>query len=127
MFSFIIFAYRHSRNGKDKNKMKGSHLISYPAHFNLCVCMYMTSVAQSCPTLCDPMDCSPSGFPVHRQLPELAQTHVHPVGDVIHPSHPLSYPTLPAFNLSQHQGLFQQVISSHQIAKVLKLQHQSFQ
>jgi len=77
---------------------------------------------------CDSMDCSTPGFPVHRQLPELAQTHVHRVGDAIQPSHPL-YPSPPAFNLSQHQGLFQGVSSLHQVAKVLELQlqHQSFQ
>ena len=74
-------------------------------------------VAQSCLTLCDPMDCSTPGFSVHRQLPELAQTHVHRVGDTIQPSHPLSYPSPPAFNLSQFQGLFQWVSSSHQVPK----------
>ena len=65
----------------------------------------LSSVTQSCPTLCDPMDCSKPGFPVHLQLPEFAQTHVHQVGDAVQPSHPLSYPSPPAFNLSQHQGL----------------------
>ena len=65
------------------------------------------SVAESCPTLCDPMDCSTSGFPVHHQLPELAQTRVHQVSDAIQPSHPLSSPFPPAFHLSQHQGLLQ--------------------
>ena len=63
------------------------------------------SVVQLCPTLCDPMDCSTPGFPLHHQLPELAQTHVHPVGDAIQLSHPLSSPSPPAFNLFQHQGL----------------------
>ena len=88
-----------------------------------------SSVAQSCPTLCNPMDCSTPGFPVHHQLLELAQTHVHRVCDAIQPSHPLSFPSPPAFNLSQHQGLFQWVSSLHQVAKVLEfqLQHQSFQ
>ena len=66
-----------------------------------------SSVAQSCPTLHNPMDCSMPGFPIHHQLPELAQTHVHRVGDAIQPSHPLSSLSPPAFNLSQHQGLFQ--------------------
>ena len=66
------------------------------------------------------------GFPVHHQLLELAQTHVHRVSDAIHPSHPLSSPS-PAFSCAQHQGLFQWVSSSHQMAKVLELQHQSFQ
>ena len=70
------------------------------------------SVVQSCPTLCDPMDCSTPGFPVHPQLPELAQTHVHRVGDGIQPSLSLSSPSPPIFNLSQHQGLFQWVSSS---------------
>ena len=64
-------------------------------------------VTQSCPTLCDPMDCSTPGFPIHHQLPELAQTHVHRVGDAIQPSYPLLSPSPPAFNLSQHQGLLQ--------------------
>ena len=87
------------------------------------------SVTHSCLTLCDPMDCSMPDFPVHHQLPELTQTHVHRVGDAIQPSHPLSSPSPPTLNLSQHQGLFQWVSSSHQVAKVLEfqLQHQSFQ
>ena len=86
-------------------------------------------VTQWCPALCDPMDCSTPGFPVCHQLLELAETHVHRVGDVIQPSHPLSAPSPPAFNLSQHRGLFQGVSSSYQMAKVLEfqLQHQSFQ
>ena len=76
-----------------------------------------------------PMDCSTPDFPVHHQIPELAQTHVHWVSDAIQPSHPLSSPSLPALNLSQHQGLFQGVSSLHQMAEVLEfqLQHQSFQ
>ena len=88
----------------------------------------LSSVTQFCPTLCDPMDNSTPGLPVHHQLPELAQTHVHRVGDAIQPSHPLS-PSSPAFSLSQHQGLIQRVSSSNQVAKVLalQLQHQSFQ
>ena len=85
-------------------------------------------VAQSCLTLCDPMDCTMPGFPVHHQLPEPTQTHVHWVGDAIQPSHSLSPPS-PAFNLSQNLGLFQWVGSLHQAAKVLEfqLQYQSFQ
>ena len=70
------------------------------------------------------MVCSTAGFPVYQQLPELAQTHVHRVDDAIQPSHPLSSPSPPAFNLSQHQGLFQGVSSSHQVAKVLEFQLQ---
>ena len=82
-----------------------------------------SSVTQSCPTLCDPTDCSTPGFPVHHQLPELTQTPVHQVGDAIQPSHPLSSPS-PTFNPCQHQCLFQ-VSSSHQVAKVMvfQLQH----
>ena len=86
-----------------------------------------SSVTQSCLTLFDPTDCSTPGFPVHHQLPEFTQTHVHWVCHAIQPSHPLSSPSPPAFNVSQHQGLFQWISSSHQVAKVLELQHQSFQ
>ena len=80
-----------------------------------------------CQILCNPMDCSTPGFPVFHCLPELAQTHVHGVGDAIQPSGPLSSPS-PAISLSQHQGLFQCVGSLHQVAKILELQlqHQSF-
>ena len=81
-----------------------------------------SSVAQSCPTLCDPMNCSTPGFPVHHQPPEFTQTHVHRVGDAIQPSHPLSSPSPPAPNPSQHQSLFQWVNSSHEVAKVLEFQ-----
>ena len=86
------------------------------------------SVAQSCLTLCDPMDCSMPGFPVHHRLLELTQTHIHWFGDAIQPSYPLTSPSS-AFNLSQHQSLCQWVSSSHQVAKILEfqLQHQSFQ
>ena len=83
-----------------------------------------SSVVQSCLTLCDPMDCSMPVFTVHYQLLELAQVHVHQVGDTIQPSHPLLSLSPPAFNLSQHQGLFQWVSSSHQVARVLELQLQ---
>ena len=88
-----------------------------------------SSVAQSCPTLCNPMNRSTPGLPVHHQLPEFTQTHIHQVGDAIQPSHPLLSPSPPAPNPSQHQGLFQWVNSSHQVAQVLEfqLQHQSFQ
>ena len=77
---------------------------------------------QSCLTLFNPMDCSTPVLPFHHQLPELAQSHVCRVGDAIQPSQPLSAPSPPAFNLSQHQGLFQWVGSSHQVVKVLELQ-----
>ena len=88
-----------------------------------------SSVTQLCPTLCDPMDCSmPASLLVHLQLPELTSTRVHWVSDAIQPAHPLSSLSPPALNLSQHQGLFKWVSSSHQVAKVLEfqLQHQSF-
>ena len=78
-----------------------------------------SSVAQSCPTLWDPMKCSTSGHPV-QQLPEFTQTHIHWVGDAMQPSHPLSSPSPPAFNRSQHQGLFKWVSSLHQVANVLE-------
>ena len=99
--------------------------VTYLMETRLCCC----SVTQLCPTLCDPMDCSKPGFPVLHNLPEFTQAHVHWVGDAIQPSYPLLSPSPPAFNLSQHQGLFEWVSSPHQVAKVLEfqLQHQSFQ
>ena len=117
------------------------HLPHHPAHIPqvskaclslktiICSLSLLSSVAQSCLTLCNPMDCSTPGLPVHHQLLELTQTHVHRVGGAIQPSHPLSSPSPPAFNLSQNQGLFKWVSSSHQVAKILEfqLQHQCFQ
>ena len=85
-----------------------------------------SSVAQLCPTLCNPMDCSMPAFPVHHQLLKPSQTQVHQVSDAIQPSHPLSSPSPPTFNLSQHQGLFQWVGSSHLVAKVLEFQLQQW-
>ena len=89
----------------------------------------ISSVTQLCLILCDPMDCNTPEFPLHHQLLEFTQTHVHWVSDAIQPSHPLLSPSPPTFNLSQHQGIFKWVSSSHQVAKVLEfqLQHQSFQ
>ena len=90
--------------GADDGETGPTHWEQPPKkHWVLCL---FSSVTQPCPTLCDPMDCSTPGLPVH-QLPEFTQTHVHGVGDVIQPSHPLSSPSPPTFNLSQHQGLFQ--------------------
>ena len=107
------------------------HIIVQPSPLSIsrifnCSCC---SVAQLCPTLCDLLVCSTPGFPILHCLPEFAQTRVHWVRDAIQPSHPLSPPSHPAPNLSQHQGLFQWLSSSHQVAKVLELQlqHQSFQ
>ena len=88
-----------------------------------------SSVTQSCPTLCNPMNRSAPGLPVHHQLPEFTQTHIHRVDDGIQPSHPLSSPSPPAPNPSHHQSLFQWVNSSHEVGKVLEfqLQHHSLQ
>ena len=86
------------------------------------ISVQFNSVTQSCPTLCDPMDCSTPVLPVYHQLLEFTQTHVHWVGDAIYPSHPLSSPSPLALNVSQHQGLFKWVSSSHQVAKVLEFQ-----
>ena len=93
------------------------------------ISIQFSSVTQWWTTLWDPMNRSTPGLPVHHQLPESTQTHVHWVYDAIQPSHPLSPPSPPALNLSQHQGLFQWVSSSHHVAKGLEfqLQHQSFQ
>ena len=104
-----------------------SCLSPFIIYYSLCCCC--CSVTQSCLTLCDPLDCSTSGTPVLHYLPESVQTPVHWVSDAIQPSHPLLLPSPPAFNLSQHQGLFQWVGSSHQVAKVfvLQLQQKSFE
>ena len=106
------------------------HMTSSPAFHNLSNFFFLfSSVAQLCLTLCNPMDCTTPAFPVHHQLLELAQTHVHWVSDDIQPFHPVSSPSPPAFNLPQHQSLFKWVSSLHQVAKVLEfqLQHQSLQ
>ena len=118
IFIFVLFYY-----------LSNIYIYTY---MNICVCntkivpcfkkglkVNISSVAQSCPTLCNPMDCSTPGLPVHHQLPEFTQTHVHHVGNAIQPFHPLSSPPLPTFSLSQHQGLFKWVSSSHHVAKVL--------
>ena len=100
---------------------KKTHCLSHFLSLKFLRPCQFSSVAQLCLTLCDLTDCSIPGFPVHHQLPELAQTHVHLVGDAIQSSHPLSSPSPPAFSLSQHQGLFQWDSSWHQVAKVLEL------
>ena len=82
-------------------------LCFYTYKFNISLSDQIRSVAQSCPTPCNPMNRSTPGLPVHHELPEFTQTHVHPVSDVIQPSHPLSSPSPLAPNPSQHQGLFQ--------------------
>ena len=97
-YTFIsLFCLKESLNAKPLR----SHAVSLDFSS-----VQFSSVTQSCPTLCNTMDCSTPGFPVHHQLLELAHTHVHQVGDAIQPFHPLSSPSLFAFNLSQHQGLF---------------------
>ena len=87
-------------SGGEGSNQRGLEVMDFSCYIQF------SSVAQSCPTLRDPMDHSPPSLPVHHQLPEFAQTHVHRVSDAIQPSHPLSSPSPPAFNLSQHQGLF---------------------
>ena len=84
--------------------------------------LQFSSVTQSCPTLCDPLNRSTPGLPVHHQLQEFTQTHIHRVSDAIQPSHPLSSPSPPAPNPSLYQSLFQWVNSSHEVAKVLEFQ-----
>ena len=106
-----------------------THLISCIPVPNYFPSVQFSSVTQSCSTLCDPMNYSTLCLPVHHQLPESTQAHVHWVGDAIQPSHPLLSPSPPALNHSQHQGIFKWVSPSHQVAKVLEFQpeHQSFQ
>jgi len=104
-------------------------LDSLPFELQGSPCSRFSSVAQSCLTLCHPTACSTPGFPVHHQLRELTQAHVHQVSDAIQPSHPLLSAYPPTINLSQHQRLFQWISSLYQVAKILEfqLQHQSFQ
>ena len=122
--------------GRGRRLQDGGHMYTWLIHVNVwqkppqyCKVIQFSSVAQSCPTLCDPMNRSTPGLPVHHQLPESTQTHVHWVGDAIQPSHPLLSPSPSTLNLSQHQSLFKWVSSSHQVAKILEVQvqHQSLQ
>ena len=99
----------------NKTIIDENHLVQFSS-------VQFSSVAQSCLTLCDPMNHSTPGLPVHHQFPEFTQTHVHRVHDAIQPSHPLSFLFPPAVNPSQHQSLFQWVSASHEVAKVLELQ-----
>ena len=103
----------------------GSVILGGICYITVLTSFQFSSVAQSCPTLCDPMNHSTPGLPVHHQIPEFTRTHIHRVSDAIQPCHP----SPPALNPSQHQGIFQRVSSSHQVAKILEfqLQHQSFQ
>ena len=101
-------------DGKERKKFTSVHIFQFSSVQSL----------SRVPTLWDPMDCSTPGLPVHHQLLEFTQTHVHWVSDAIQPSHPLSSASPPTFNLPQHQGLFRWVSSSHQVAKVLEFQLQ---
>ena len=135
---FCFRIYRLCRDSPQINLVQSCHFSRYTWYkidgravgclFTIKCAVQFSSVAQSCLTLCDPVNCSMPGFPVHHQLLEFTQNHVHQVGDAIQPSHPLSSPS-PALNPSQHQSLFQWVNSSHEVAKVLEfqLQHHSFQ
>ena len=134
----MIFKEMKQNNNNNNNfkKLKITGMSAFPKFcpeetglYFLLLNSQFSSVAQSCLTLCNPMDHSTPGLPVHHQLLEFTQTHVHWVGDALQPSHPLLSPSPPAFNLSQHHDLFKWVSSLHQVAKVLefRLQHQSFQ
>ena len=110
-FNYIYYlGFQKCRRKKKKKTFKLENKVQF------------SSVAQSCPTLCDPIKRRALGLPVHHQLPVFPQTHVHRVSDAIQPSHPLSSPSPPAPNPSQHQSLFQWVNSSHEVAKVLEFQ-----
>ena len=109
-----------SMNSPGNNIGAGSHFLLQEIFSTQESSSQFSSVTQSCLTLRDLMDWSTLGLPIHHQLPEFIQTHVHWVSDAIQPSHPLSSPSLPAFNLSQHQGHFKWVSSSHQAAKLLE-------
>ena len=105
--------------------LKSRH-ITLPTKVHLVSSVQFSSVAQSCPTLCHPMDCSTPGLSVHHQLPEFTQTHVHRVGDAIQPSHPLSFPSPPTFNLSQHWGKHQGLFSNESVLRIRWPKYWSF-
>ena len=115
---FIFLGTKITAEGDCSHEIKRCLLLGRKAMLNL---DQFSSVAQSCLTLCDPMNRSTPGLPAHHQLPEFTQTHVHRVSDAIQPSHSLSSPSPPTPNPSQYQGLFQWVNSSHEVAKVLNL------
>ena len=126
--------YVMDKEGMDRVNKQNGILLRHYNEWNNAICSHMdepqfSSVTQSCPTLCDPMNCSRPYLPVHHQLPECTQTHVHWVGDDIQPSHPLSFPSPPSLNCSQHQDLFQWVSSWYEVATILEFQlhHQSYQ
>ena len=121
-FYFILLMYYDFSNISDKSGYWKRMVLKIVSMSHLCYSVHFSSVTQSCPTLCDPMNHSTPGIPVHHQLPEFTQTHVHRVSDDIQPSHPLSSPSSPVPNPSQHQSIFQWVNSSHEVAKVLEFQ-----
>ena len=111
------------KGSRTRDQIANIHWIIQKAReFQKNISVQFSSVAQSCPTLCDPMNRSTPGLPVHHQLPEFTQTHIHWVSDAIQPSHPLSPPSPPAPNPAQHQSLFQWVNASHEVTKVLEFQ-----
>ena len=136
LFLFLLIAVARTSRTMLSNSGESEHpclvpdlrenAFSFPA-LTIMLAVQFSSGTQSCPTLCDPMNRSTPGVPVHHQLSEFTQTHVHRVGNAIKPSHPLSSPSPPAPNPSQHQSIFQWVNSSHEVAKVLEFQHRSFQ
>ena len=129
ILNFTILFPSYTLNSSREEQFMDSYIRLSALNALIQIWSQFSSVAQSYQILCDPTDCSTPGLPVHHQPPKFTQTHVHWVGDAIQPSHSLSSPSPPAFNLSQHEGLFQWVSSLHQVAKVLEfqLQHQSFQ
>ena len=127
-FSIKILCFLPNYIVRNNIQHKCFRLSHVKLHFMIFI-YSVSSIPQLCLTLWNPKDCSPPGFPVHHQLPELIQTHVYQVGDAIQPSHPLLSPSPPAFDIFRHHCLFQWVSSSHQVANILEfqLQHQSFQ
>ena len=120
-FLFMYFCFSKAYLKPYSAVFPNKHIHSEDMSMNISSVQF-SSAARSCLTLCDPMNCSTPGLPVHHQLPEFTQTHVHQVSDAIQPSYPLSSPSPPAPNPSQHQSLFQWVNSSHEVAKVLEFQ-----
>ena len=121
---FITFSIRNFEfcYKMKKKELMDSHKSLIKRNLFCIVSVQFNSVTQSCPILCNPMDCSTLGFPVHHRLLDLTQAPVYRVGDAIQQSYSLSSPSPPASNPSQHQGLFQWVNSSHEVAKVLEFQ-----
>ena len=127
LVTLLVIINRFLTNYFMENKLVRNYFLLYQIKTSRLIFMaiqfsFFSSVAQSCQTLCNPMNCSPPGLPVHHQLPEFTRTQVHRVSDAIQPSHPLSSPFPPALSPSQHQSLFQWVNSSHEVAKVLEFQ-----